>query len=144
MEVREYRDGDIDRIEHRECGIEATLEWAVTQSVAFTLESDGTPIGMFGFVSSAPHIWDCWASFSDRVRRHGKALTRIIRGAIRNRTQGPEVKRVQVLVDARHPEYMRWAKLLGFREEALMKYVMQDGGDAYLMAYLPKEHRNGR
>lgn len=42
--------------------------------------------------------------------------------------------RIETWTDARHEAHSRWARMLGFEREGLMKKFLPDGGDAWLYA----------
>lgn len=73
-----------------------------------------------------------WAGLSCHIGPHLLAVTRCI-VALHDRLG---YRRIEMFADARHPEAVRWARLLKFKNETPepMAAFLPDGGPAYLFA----------
>lgn len=71
-----------------------------------------------------------WALLSETAGRH---FVRIHRAVLRSFELHP-FRRIETAVAAGFPEGDRWATMLGFQREGLMRAYLPDGGDAHLYA----------
>ena len=100
------------------------------KSFAFTGFQDGKPVGCAGLIELWPGRDCAWSLLSDCGPRIFLNVHRtVVRFLDARRT-----RRTEMSVDVDHAAGQRWADLLGFRKEGLMKSYSPDGRDAYLYA----------
>lgn len=127
----------IDQIELQpaQAGLRAFLEQGhalhlAEGSLAFTGFQDGKAIGCAGLIEIWPGRDCAWSLLSDCGPRAFLNVHRTIMRFLGER----RTRRTEMSVDADHAAGQRWAELLGFRKEGLMRSYSPDGRDAYLYA----------
>lgn len=106
-------------------------------SFAFTGFQDGRAIGSAGLVELWPGRDCAWSLLSDCGPR---AFLNVHRTVVRF-LEARKTRRTEMSVDVDHMAGQRWAELLGFRKEGLMKSYSPDGRDAYLYARVRNDWR---
>ncbi|MGH6915683.1 MAG: GNAT family acetyltransferase, partial [Geminicoccales bacterium] len=106
-------------------------------SFAFTGFEDGKVVGCAGLVEIWPGRDCAWSLLSEcGPRAFLKVHCTVVRYLEARRT-----RRTEMAVDVDHAAGQRWAALLGFRKEGLMKSYSPDGRDAFLYAKVRNERR---
>jgi hypothetical protein len=95
---------------------------------AFSCELAGEIIACGGLLKLWPGRASAWALLSKHTGRH---MPRITRAVIRF-LEVAEETRIEITVDDGFETGYRWAELLGFKREALMRKYLPDGRDAWL------------
>lgn len=91
--------------------------------------------GVCGFVILRPGHAVCWAMFDDHVRAvpvHG--LTGVIRKRIWVEMHQAGLRRLESTVDVHDRQALRWARIVGFEIEGLMRKSGIDAQDQWLIA----------
>ncbi len=107
------------------------------QSFAFTGFQDGRAVGCAGLIELWPGRDCAWALLSDCGQR---AFLNIHRTVLRQ-LDARKTRRTEMSVDVVHAAGQRWAELLGFKKEGLMRRFSPDGRDAYLYAKVRDDGR---
>lgn len=79
-------------------------------------------------------VWEgralAWALIGKTSGRHFKAIHRAVAGFLAQ----AKWRRIEMVVDAQFDAGIRWARLLGMKQEGLMRAYGPDGKDYYLFA----------
>lgn len=97
---------------------------------AFTATSHGDIIACVGVIPQWKNYARAWALVSGDARRCMVPLTRGITRWLRFHNEG----RVDTAIACNFPAAIRWAHMLGFQREGLMRRFDPDGNDCYLYA----------
>lgn len=99
----------------------------------------GRPVGCGGIVTLAPHRALAWALIGAPPRTAWTRIHRRVKRAIADaHAQG--VERIEMHVDADFPAARRWARLLGFAEEARLRRALANRHDCLIMVKFQCEH----
>lgn len=140
MEVRTFQPQDLytiaDRLQTAQLGLHNVLrdnsygEALAKAGPCFTAESGGEVIACIGTIPQWARYQRAWALLSGDAGRSMVSLTRRIARWLRFHNDG----RVDTSVHCDFPQAIRWAEMLGFRNEGLMRRFDPDGRDCYLFA----------
>jgi hypothetical protein len=97
---------------------------------AFTVTSRGDIVACVGVIPQWENYSRAWALLSGDSGRHLLGITRAIRRWLRFHNSG----RVDTSVVVDFQQAIRWAAMLGFVREGLMRKYTPDGKDCYLYA----------
>lgn len=97
---------------------------------AYSAFVDGEVVACSGVVERHAGVWQAWALVSQAAGSHMLQITRATLAFLASFN----ANRIETAVDAKHDAGHRWAAILGFEREALMRKWMPDGGDAVLYA----------
>lgn len=92
---------------------------------AYTIFDGDTPVVIAGLFEKWPGAAVAWAYVSEAAGRHMVAITRIVQRFLELKAP----RRVEATVDAEFDAGHRWAELLGFEREGLLRANRPDGGD---------------
>lgn len=87
-------------------------------------------IACAGLIHQWPNRSIAWAILSRLAGRHMLGLTREIGGFLRHHP----IRRVETGVSCDFPAAERWAEMLGFEREGMMRAYTPEGADCYLYA----------
>jgi RimJ/RimL family protein N-acetyltransferase len=133
--VKPYNDLDITKLRIREGDDWGGFsEIAIQSGNAFTVWDDDEPVAAMGIIPAYKHVGGVWAVITDGARGHGFELTRYAQNLLILMMRNMNMHRVQAFVKKEKPEYVRWAKLLGFEVEGVMRKGTPEQRDMYLMA----------
>lgn len=140
--IEPFRAQHIEQIELQpaQAGLRAFLERGhalhlAEGSFAFTGFQDGKAIGCAGLIELWPGRDCAWSLLSDCGPRAFFNVHRTIVRILEER----RTRRTEMSVDVDHVAGQRWAELLGFRKEGLMRSYSPDGRDAYLYARIQND-----
>jgi len=91
-------------------------------------------LAIFGSVTIFPGIQHIWALVSEDVKDYPIQFFRTAQKVLAWQQKRKPARRYQIDIRAGYPELQKWAKLLGFECEGLMKKFGQNGDDYYLYA----------
>ncbi len=131
--IDSYSEDDIYKLDIREgdgIGVPLTNH----PPPAWTMKEDGRPIACGGVVHAGGGVGVIWMYTTDAARGHGVKLCRFAKTAINIVFEEMRFHRLQAVIRADRPEYTRWARLMGFECEGLMKKAAPDKTDLYLFA----------
>ena len=131
--IDSYTEGDVYKLDIRE-GDGLGIPPMDQPPPAWTMKKDGRPIACGGVVHVGGGIGVVWVQVTDEARGYGLKLCRFARIAMKIVFEDMKFHRVQATVRADRPEYRRWAELMGFECEGLMKKAAPDQSDLYLYA----------
>ena len=131
--IDSYTEGDASKLDIRE-GDGLGIPPMDQPPPAWTMKKDGRPIACGGIVHVGGGIGVVWVQVTDEARGYGLKLCRFARTAVRIVFEDMKFHRIQATVRADRPEYMRWAELMGFECEGLMKKAAPDKTDLFLYA----------
>lgn len=136
LNVRPYTAGDRECIKVRniDLGQDIIAENLILQSLSYTIFIGEEPVACGGVIPAGGGVVGCWTIISDNVRGQGLALTRKTKFLLADAMRCYDAHRAQMIVVPGKKEYMRWAKLLGFETEGLLRQATHDKQDRYLMA----------
>lgn len=100
----------------------------------YTLVLQNQPIAIAGLNTLLEGVADVWAVVSDDVRRRPLEFHKRILQLIETGVEKLGLRRIQMTVHEDHEEGHRWAKSLGFRDEALLRKYGPLGTDMVLYA----------
>ncbi len=99
----------------------------------FTLEHEGTPLGIGGFrLINRTTAW-CWVDMTDLAGSHIATCYRVIKEWMDKFVEEHQLKRLQAYIECDFPEAIRMAQHLGFEYESRMKNFVNNK-DAFLYA----------
>lgn len=96
-----------------------------TAGPAYTGFVDGLPVAAAGIANLWPGRAEAWAVMTPATRHHMTAITRAVRAFL----DLAEVRRIDCAVKADFEAGHRWARLLGFEQEGVMRAYGPDGCD---------------
>jgi hypothetical protein len=110
----------------------AHLELLASQPIARTLRTDGRVVAFLGFFEYWPGRGECWAVIDEHS---GPVFVGVHRVAHRLLHQDCRVRRVEAIVECSFLAGHRWARILGFTQEAArMRHYYENGKDCSLYA----------
>jgi hypothetical protein len=95
---------------------------------AFTVFHDGEILACLGVFQFWPGRGVCWAVLSSDLRKHMVGLSKRIRTFF----DQSGYRRLEATIAPDFPAAIRWAELLGFERECLMRAYTPSGADQYL------------
>lgn len=99
---------------------------------AWTMEKDGRVIAVMGITAVSGGIGLVWSFISDEARGHGKMMVKFAREKMKFALTEMRFHRLQAVVREDRPEYQRFAELMGFQKEGLMRKACANGDDLWL------------
>lgn len=132
IDFRPYEEGDVYRIRIRNGDAMGELI-SIPDGEKWTMTKDGEPIACAGFMTVEDGIAVLWSFISDEARGHGLMLVRFARRLI-NGALADEFHRIQCMVRADRPEYIRFARAIGLEPEGLLRKATKDKIDLWSMA----------
>lgn len=102
---------------------------------AFTVFNDGEVVACLGVFDYWEGRGACWAVLSGDLKTLMVGLTRRISAWF----EQSDYRRLECSVDPNFPEARRWARLLNFQEEGLMRKYTPSGADHLLYARVRSE-----
>lgn len=140
MEVRTFQPQDLytlsDRLQTQQMGLHRILretgygEALAAAGPAFTATSGGDVIACIGTIPQWTDYQRAWALLSGDAGRCMVSLTRRISRWLRFHNTG----RIDTSVHCTFDQAIRWAEMLGFQREGLMRRYDPEGRDCYLYA----------
>lgn len=94
---------------------------------AFTLRRDGRVLLVAGVAKVDESYGHAWAFMAAEAGPHMRALTRKVRGYLDSLLPGQ--RRIEMMVRADFAAAARWARLLGFEQEGVLRMAAADGAD---------------
>jgi len=91
-------------------------------------------IACAGIIQLWPGRAQVWSLLSNQMSRYYRDIHR----AVKHYVDAYRVRRLECLVDPRHPEAVRWAKHLGFQYEATMRAYDMQGNDQAMYVRLQR------
>lgn len=95
----------------------------------YTAIVDGRPVACAGIVEQWRGRGLAWALLAGDIGPH--CFVRVTR-AVRRALDLSPLRRVEAHVDVRFNQGIRWARMLGFEAESVMRSFTPDGGDAFM------------
>lgn len=95
----------------------------------WTAIDDGEVIACAGMVEQWQGRALAWAMLSGDI---GPMRFMRVSRAVRKALGMAQYRRIEMQVDADHPQAIRWAQMLGFEVESKMRAFLPDGRDAYM------------
>lgn len=131
--IDSYEEGDVFKLDLRE-GDSLGIPPMDMPSPAWTMKEDGNPIACGGIMHVGGGVGVVWVQATDKVRGHGLKLCRFAKQAVQIVFEEMKFHRIQATVRADRPEYRRWAEMMGFECEGLMRKATPNQQDVYLYA----------
>jgi hypothetical protein len=104
-----------------------------------TVLLDGAPVAAWGVLPLWPGVATSWAWLTWPCAPHARPLIRLARESLAYAHQALSLRRVQAEVSCRLPAGVRFAQLVGFEAEGLLRSYGLSGDDHWLMASVPRE-----
>jgi hypothetical protein len=102
---------------------------------SFTLIYAGRIVAIWGLVIAWTGLAEGWmVAHRENIRPIGLGFTRGAARFLEAAHERLELNRVQIHVEITSNSFCQWAKVIGFREEAVCKRYLPDGSDVILMA----------
>jgi ribosomal protein S18 acetylase RimI-like enzyme len=130
----------IDPVEFRKSSAAQLSDWKkliaiqAENGVAITAYLHGKPVACFGFLVMWTGVAEMWLLIEERGRQFGKSLTRaamIVRDCA---VLSNNLHRLQITVRCSDTRAVKWAKVLGFDQEAVLRRYGPDQTDFYIFA----------
>ena len=87
------------------------------------------PVAVMGFAERLPGVFDAFAYGTNEFRRVSMCLTRFALGHMKPALLDAGAHRLQADSRFDHTDAHRWLRLLGFRQESVMKSYGKNGAD---------------
>lgn len=94
----------------------------------------GEIIGIVGVILNRPACGSAWALLSERITMHPIETTKVVRKLMELFASTHELRRLDMLVNGSSQRNIKWAKVLGFQEEGILKGFGDNGEDINIMA----------
>ena len=138
MEIREFRPEDMRELNLQPMQIDSNkllgdMEYATNLKSGgdcYTAIANGHVVACLGLVSVWKYRRYVWAFLADDCGKHMIHLTRAVKLWLKYHGQG----RIETSVDCNFPAAIRWAEMLGFEREGMMRQYSPLGADCYLYA----------
>ena len=117
--IRDYEEGDVFQLLLREGDAFGTVQ--DLPFPAWTMTQDDRPIACGGVVQAGQGVGNLWLFVTDEARGHGLKLSRFARKVVIRLFAVMRFHRVQTVIRADKKEYRRWAELMGFQQEAVLR-----------------------
>jgi hypothetical protein len=144
--VFEINPDDIDELNVKDCFSIGEIGCSKDLIRLSKMNHDSLAVGfgesggnLHGVAGSLRHWGGCsqlWAVFSKETEKYPLALTKICGALIDYAVDRQELKRVSVNVRTDYGQGNKFAKVLGFQLEGVMRRYLPDGADANLYARL--------
>ncbi len=131
MVVKPYVLGDSASIDAR-----IGDDWGIAgqaDGMAYTLWDNDKPIACGGVLPVWDGVGSVWCVMSNDVRNHGLELTKKVRFLMNDTMEFYSMHRLNAIVSVNKPEYVRWARLMGFEIETVLEKAAPDKTDLYFM-----------
>lgn len=135
--LRALRETDVEEIvlqmnqRHMRELIDAEYKRTAAKSpISFTLVDADHVLGCGGIVKYWDGVGEAWTLLSDYAGQNMLTITRIVKQVLND----APFHRVQMTTDEGFTEAERWARMLGFEYEGLMRGYLKDGRNAKLWA----------
>lgn len=99
------------------------------QGVAWCVLLDNKPMGVGGVVEIFPGCGEAWMLVTNRVYKAPIAVTKVSKLIIAAGMEQLKLRRLQMNASVNRPYALKFARLLGFKSEGIMKCYGQDGSD---------------
>lgn len=133
IRISPYKCGDIFKINAMEKEFDLGEQdiLATRENVAAYSVFDGEKIiAVFGFTRIFEHVYEGWSILSEDIKKIPVTVVRIARIAIRTL----KARRIQMTTRFDLECGKRWARLLGFEQEGILRKYGPDGADHILYA----------
>jgi hypothetical protein len=134
IEITEYQPGDLGLMNVRPDDIMVEDPEDYIYGMANVAWDGCTPIAIAGIAVVAPGIGHGWSYVSNDAEPYVIPLVRVMRGTIDQAMENLGLHRVHVTVQASNELYRRFAMLLGFKEEGVMRAASPNKVDMRMMA----------
>jgi len=144
MEVRRFQPHDLQELAIQEAQVFVRPTFAdpkygaaladTETGDAFTALADGRLIGCIGVIKPWSMRQQAWAILAQDIRPYFLQLHMQVRRWLKYHGQG----RVEAAVDCGFAQGVRWAEMLGFEREGIMKSYTMEGRDCFLYARVQK------
>jgi hypothetical protein len=104
---------------------------------AYTALVDGEVAAVAGIAVMWPGVAEAWAVLTAVGRAHPAFVHRAVARTLRGLVRQLGLRRLQASVDASNPVALRWAEVLGFRPEGVMRAYGPQGQDFVRFAMFP-------
>jgi RimJ/RimL family protein N-acetyltransferase len=112
-------------------------EFLSSNGVGLAAVMDCKVYGMGGLFPLWPGVAEAWTLLSEDVKQdHGYWLHKTVRGWLRDQANQYDFHRLQINVDAGDDRAIRWAKVLGFEHEGVMRQYAFNKVDMVRMAMI--------
>lgn len=131
MVVKPYKLGDSALVKMRE-----NDDWGITgqmHGIAYTIWDNDKAIACGGVIPSYEGVGSVWCIVSDDIRGKGLEFTKKVKFLMKDTTSFYGMHKLNAMVMSNNSEYKRWAKLMGFKEEAILEQAAPDKTDLCLM-----------
>jgi hypothetical protein len=118
--------------EYMQCMLEDPVYADYLKSIeSYTARDNGVVVACGGFASMSKQRVTVWALIADRIGPSGMVkLNRAVKRGLDSRLE----HRIEAIVAANFPQSIRWVKMHGFKQEAIMKKYTDTGEDCLLFA----------
>ncbi len=132
VSVEPYAAGDVYRIQVR-LGDPMGGPLTECSGAKWSMKVDGKIVACIGLQPEYDGVGNLWAYISDDARGHGREMfragARFINGMFEM-----GYHRIQCVIRKDRPEYARWIRLFGFKEEGCLIQATTDRKDVFIYA----------
>ncbi len=101
---------------------------------AVTILKGDLVLAIFGAQFVRPGVYHVWGLVSTEVAKHPISFFKAAEKTLAWYERTSKTHRIQMDIRAGHFDLMKWAHLLGFRHEGIMRAYSEDRSDHYLYA----------
>ena len=120
MKFRETTQEDMDYLANHSISQGVTKQQPEQIDFCYTLEHEGTPLGIGGFRLINPTTAWCWVDLSDTSGKYIRTVYRVISEWIDEFSKNHNLRRLEAYVRIDFPEAIRMVEHLGFERESVM------------------------
>jgi hypothetical protein len=138
LQIKPAKEGALSEFKPLHPGRDELLNTLVSFEHAYVVKDGWTDIAHFGWEVFLPGCVEVWVVLGDRAQHQTKDLIKTFRKGLKTFTeQNPSYNRIQVVVEARHPD-RRFVEVVGFRREGYLRAYLE-GEDALMYSLTRKE-----
>lgn len=134
LEVTEYRPGDLSLMNVRAHDLMVSDPEDYIYGMALVLWDGVTPVAVGGIAIVSPGVGNGWSYISDDARPFALQVVRFAKETMREVMTNLGLHRVHVTVKDGLEQYSRFAEILGFRSEGVLRAAAPDRSDLRMMA----------
>jgi len=110
------------------------IDHQATMGPSATTFLDGKPVAVFGMVPIWSGVGEAWMIADDAARKHPIRMTKIARLVMDILMISEGLRRLQITVRTTDRRAEKWARAIGFEQEAVLRAYGPDGVDYLIMA----------
>lgn len=138
LEIRPYNKGDVYEMPVRDNDRMGGEPEANMHDLAITLLLENQPVACVGIVIVSQGVGHAWSYMTNGLRDYKIELVKLLRREIPVVMKNIGIHRLQVTIQAHMHRNIRFAELLGFQEEGILRAAAPNKADLRIMAIVRK------